>query len=291
METFDGDWLDLREPFDARARSQALAADLRTALPENPRILDLGAGTGALLRWLAPLIGGDQSWTLVDSDPALLARAFITIRATASASGWDAALSARDTMQITSPFGRWRITACVADLRDAPGNLPLGQTDIVVNTALCDLVSDAWVARMAASLANRRLPFYSALNVDGRDRFNPPHRFDAVIARGFARDQARDKGFGGTALGTRASASIARHFTAHGYEIRRAATPWRIGRHNRSMAMALADGHAQAAHAREHASQAGITKWRDDRHAASRRGRLSVRIGHTDTLALPTDQP
>ena len=64
-ESFDGDWLDLREPFDAKARDPGLAAILAGALPPRPRILDLGAGTGSLLRWLGHFIGRAQAWTLV----------------------------------------------------------------------------------------------------------------------------------------------------------------------------------------------------------------------------------
>ena len=53
-EEFDLEWLDLREPFDAFARNEALADALVAVLPARPRLLDLGAGTGSLLRWLAP---------------------------------------------------------------------------------------------------------------------------------------------------------------------------------------------------------------------------------------------
>lgn len=37
-------------------------------------MLDLASGTGANLRFLAPLLGGEQHWRLVDHDPVLLAR-------------------------------------------------------------------------------------------------------------------------------------------------------------------------------------------------------------------------
>ena len=67
-EKFDGDWLDLREPHDAMARNAALARTLSLALPARPRILDLGAGTGSLLRWLGHWIGRSQGWILVDAD-------------------------------------------------------------------------------------------------------------------------------------------------------------------------------------------------------------------------------
>src|SRR5581483_10594046 len=71
---FDGpDW---REPLDAAARSPVLAARLSASLPARPRLLDLGAGTGSLFRWLAPRIGRAQAWLLADDDDALVAEAF-----------------------------------------------------------------------------------------------------------------------------------------------------------------------------------------------------------------------
>ena len=57
-ESFDATWLALREPADAFARDPALAERLVSLLPKRPHLLDLGAGTGSLFRWLAPMIGG-----------------------------------------------------------------------------------------------------------------------------------------------------------------------------------------------------------------------------------------
>ncbi len=54
-DAFDAAWLALREPFDAAARSRALAEALIAHLPARPRLLDLGCGTGSLFRWLAPM--------------------------------------------------------------------------------------------------------------------------------------------------------------------------------------------------------------------------------------------
>src|SRR5690606_34002812 len=75
---FDPGWLALRAPFDAAARSpQALAPLRRWAAGRGGavlRIADLGGGTGANLRFLAPLLPMPQHWTVIDSDPALLGR-------------------------------------------------------------------------------------------------------------------------------------------------------------------------------------------------------------------------
>ncbi len=288
-ETFDGDWLDLREPFDARARNAELAFALSDALPDRPRIMDLGAGTGALLRWLGHFIGRAQAWTLVDADGALLARAFETIRERAEAVGWAVTAPDRRTLLVHAPGGAWRVEGLVADLREAPDNLPLDKFDVVVNTALCDLVSEDWVADMADAIAEHGLPFYAALNVTGRERFAPPHRADAIVARGFARDQARDKGFGGIALGAKAPAVIADAFAGHGYRIARGASPWVVKRQEGAMAAALAEGHALAAAAWERRGEAAIDGWLADRRRQAMAGRLTALVGHTDILALPPE--
>jgi SAM-dependent methyltransferase len=283
--TFDGDWLQLREPFDSRARSVPLALQLADALPVRPRILDLGAGTGALFRWLAPYVGRTQIWTLVDSDAALLNRAFDDIAEAADRVGWTVTLPKPRIMLVHTPVGVWRVEAQVADLAEAPGVLKLEETDAVVSTALCDLVSRPWVTRMAASL---RVPFYAALNVDGREGFFPPHPADALVARGFRRDQNRDKGFDGRALGPDATGFMARAFRAQGFSVTTAPSPWRIPAAMPAMAEALADGHADAAlRALPRALAPRIEAWRRARQLQAARGALGARVGHADLLALP----
>jgi len=286
-EGFDADWLELREPFDAAARSPVLAARLAAALPARPRLLDLGAGTGSLLRWLGHFIGRSQAWTLVDADARLIEEAFAITEERAILAGWGATWPGKRTLLVHSPRGAWRVEGLVADLRQAPVNLPLHAVDAVVNTALCDLVSQAWVERMAAACAARRLPFYAALNVTGRERFAPPRRGDAIVARGFARDQLRDKGFGGAALGARAPAAIAAAFEAHGYEVVRARSDWVIPRQAMDMAVQLSDGHGFAAMRHERRARRAIARWMLDRVRDGREGRLSVRVGHQDVLCLP----
>jgi SAM-dependent methyltransferase len=291
-EEFDGDWLDLREPFDAAARDADLAARLAEALPARPRILDLGAGTGALLRWLGHFIGRAQAWTLVDADAALIERAFDTIAERASDAGWGVTFPDRRTLLVHSPRGAWRVEGLVADLREAPDNLPLHAVDAVVNTALCDLVSRDWIERMATACAAHRLPFYAALNVTGRERFSPPHRDDALLARGFARDQARDKGFGGIALGAKAPDAIAEAFAAQGYDVLRAPSDWAVRTRPLNpvatrFAEELVGGMAAAAGQHERRGRLALRDWARLRAGQAAEGRLGVRIGHADILCLP----
>lgn len=288
-ESFDADWLQLREPFDGRARSVPLALLLADALPVRPRIVDLGAGTGALFRWLAPYIGRTQIWTLVDSSAALLDRAFDDVADAADRVGWTVTLPKPHIMLVHTPVGVWRVESQVADLSEAPGNLKLDQVDGVVSTALCDLVSRPWVARMAAAL---RVPFYAALNVDGHEGFFPPHPQDKLVAQGFRRDQNRDKGFGGRALGPAAPGFLAQAFRAQGFSVTTAPSPWRIAAATPAMAEALADGHADAAlRALPRALAPAVEDWRKARQLQAARGGLMARVGHTDLLALPPAMP
>ena len=68
------EWLDLREPADAAARSDELAERLGRHLPAAGHLVihDLGGGSGAMVRWLAPRLPGPQHWVVHDRDEGLL---------------------------------------------------------------------------------------------------------------------------------------------------------------------------------------------------------------------------
>ena len=69
------DWLALREPADAAARSRELVEHLGPPATGRWVIHDLGGGTGSMGRWLAPLLPGPQRWVVHDRDTELLALA------------------------------------------------------------------------------------------------------------------------------------------------------------------------------------------------------------------------
>src|SRR5262249_58931637 len=60
-----------------------------------------------------------------------------------------------------------------------------GPVNLVTASALLDLVSDDWLDRLVTEVAARQLPFYAALNYDGRVSFDPVEPLDAAgIAAG-----------------------------------------------------------------------------------------------------------
>lgn len=279
---FSADWLARREPFDAEARSHALAGRLAAALPARPRLLELGAGTGSLLRWLAPLIGRDQAWTLLDRDEGLLAAALGQTAAWAAQRGWEAD-AGPGTLTLRGPAGTWRIGTRVADLGGGTDALPLSGQDGVVCSALLDLVSAAWARGLVARLA---VPLLASMTVNGRDRFLPPHADDALLRRGFARHMRGDKGFG-PAMGGAAPAVLARLLTRAGFVIHSASSDWLIPRSAGRMLTDMIEGHATAAAEALPAMVGRIAAWREGRLHAVAAGTLSLVIGHCDLLALP----
>jgi hypothetical protein len=280
-DDFDAGWLALREPYDAAARSQAMAEALIATLPARPRLLDLGAGSGSLFRWLAPRIYRAQAWTLFDADAALIEAAFETIALWAETLGLKVTAPGR-ALLVHAPGGAWRIEAKRGDLAETAA-LPLFGHDAVVNSALCDLVSRPWLAELAKRL---RVPFYAALMVDGRVSWRPALPGDRAVAAAFRRDQGRDKGFG-PALGHRAPSSLVALFAAQGFRVRSAASDWRIGPRDSAMLSAMLHGAADAASDALPRHVGRFAAWRQARMRLGDRGRLSLVLGHRDVLAIP----
>jgi SAM-dependent methyltransferase len=283
-EYFDVDWLALREPFDHAARSLHLARRFAERLPARPRLVDLGAGTGSMFRFLAPIIGRGQDWTLVDADAALLDDAFGRTAAWARRQHF-AATSDGNELLVSTPRGLWRLQALQSDLQWGGGRSPLplppsrkGRgsaltgVDAVVCSALLDLVSARYLERLFDQLD---VPFLACLTVDGRDAWRPHHPSDARVRTVFRRDQRRDKGFG-PALGIAAPAFALRTLAARGFVTASAPSDWRIPRMALRMQRALIEGRGM-----------GDATWQEARVRQAMRGRLAITIGHRDILAFP----
>jgi hypothetical protein len=257
MSGFAADWLTLREPADARARSAALAARFAGGVR---RAVDLATGTGANIRYLASRLGGPTEWLAVDDDPALLGAH-------------------------VAPAGT-SVRTLRLDLAQSLETVPLDGCDLVSASALLDLVSAAWLDRLAAACSAARVAVLFALTYDGRIEWSPPDAADALVRALVNRHQGGDKGFG-SALGPEATAAAAARFAAHGYEIERARTDWVLGPPDARLQQALVDGWLAAALEVAPAERAALTAWAERRRASIARGAATLVVGHADLAGRP----
>lgn len=275
--SFSAEWLALREPADHVARSASLLAALgeHFAGREEVHVVDLGSGAGSNLRGTFAALPARQTWHLVDHDPALLAAAREDLAQwadTAEERG-ESLLVAKDGRRIVVTFRRADLNN---DLDDA---LPEG-ADLVTAAALFDLVSPAWIARFVPLLARRRLPLYTVLTYDGRQRWEPPHPADAAMLAAFNAHQATDKGFG-PAAGPRAAGLLGQAFEGAGYAVRRAPSPWRLEAAC-PLARELATGFAGAVRETARVPAATVEAW-----LAARLPGGACEVGHEDIFAAP----
>lgn len=261
--SFSADWLALRTPADDRARAADLIAEAGARLAAPLDIVDLGAGTGATLRALAPLLPTPQRWRLVDADAALLAEA------------------ERRAPKVTGPA----ISAAFerADLLAEPGPWRTPPS-LVTASALFDLTSADWVARFAAACAAARVPVLAMLTYDGHLAAAPAHPHDAAMREAFNRHQRGDKSFG-PAAGPDAPAVLAAAFVAHGYSVVERSTPWVMERgRDAALIAATLEGWAGAARELDPAGAARIDGWLAARLADTE----TLEVGHRDQLFWPT---
>ena len=167
-----------------------------------------------------------------------------------------------------------------------------GPIDLVTTSALLDLVSEAWLDRLAVETLARSIPVYAALSYDGRIEISPTNPFDAAIVAAVNAHQRRDKGFGPALGPTAADAAIAR-FESLGCSVIHGQADWVVGPHDREFQMEIFSGWASAAREIGDLSLAdtvGWLTWRRDAVAAgtfinSRRSCRYFRAADRHTLS------
>jgi hypothetical protein len=279
---FSTDWLKLREPHDAAARAAALvaqAAGMRDAAPLE--VVDLGAGSGANLRWLAPRLGGRQRWRLVDDDATQLGAALRDTQIWAEAGGAQARAPSRESLDFADGRCECRVDVERLDLATQLARLDLPRAALVTASALLDLVSADWLRALAARCREAQARVLFALNYDGRTTCSPAEPEDAEVLELFNRHQRRDKSFG-AALGPDAAHAAERELAALGYEVTTAASDWRLEPAAASLQRTLIDGWLDAALEVAPHRRAALTDWRRRRHAHAAAGRSALIVGHVD---------
>jgi hypothetical protein len=253
------EWLALREPADAAARSVELAERLARQLPATGRLMihDLGGGTGAMGRWLAPRLPGPQHWVVHDRDPDLLELAVADPPGPAS---------------VTVEPKRSDIT------RLRPG--ALAGASLITASALLDMLTGDELVRMLRACAGR--PMLVAMTVAGRVTLRPADPFDAIIGAAFNAHQRR-----GRLLGPDAVGAAVDELRATGAEVLVRPSPWRLDAAYADLMAEWLGGWVAAAREQEPALAAEAGAYRDRRLAQAAAGELAVTVDHADLLVLP----
>ncbi len=282
---FSPSWLALREAADHRARDdQPLDSTCRHWLASRPGplgMVDLGCGSGNNLRYLAPRLPPQQRWCLIDQDSALLAHAR------------DHATAHHDHVA-----GLECLQRDLVHLDQVLTDRVLAETAIVTASALLDLVSKAWLEILIRQCAAHQCAIWLAMSING-DNALIAHdgqaddaallHMDQQVQQLIKAHQQRDKGFNG-ALGTRAPDVAGALLEEAGYQVIRTSAPWQLDcrmPEEALLARTLVEGWLEAALEQAPDQRQALTQWYETRQQHIAQGRLGVRVGHTDLLAIP----
>jgi hypothetical protein len=254
------DWLLLREPADAAARSGELVERLRRRLATaGPLVIhDLGGGSGAMARWLAPRLPGPQHWVVLDRDAGLLELAAAGVAGPAA-----------DGAAVTVEARRSDIT------RLTPHDL--AGASLITASALLDLLTADELARILRACTGR--PMLLTLTVVGRVSLHPTDPLDARIGAAFNAHQRRDG-----LLGPDAVATAAKEL---GTEVLVRPSPWRLDGAHADLTAEWLGGWVDAACEQDPGLAAEPGAHRDRRLAQAAAGDLAVTVDHADLLVLP----
>ena len=262
------DWLRLREPADAAARSPELVEVLRPHLPTDGLVIhDLGCGTGSMPRWLAGRLDGPQRWVLHDRDAELLEHA------AAHPPG-----RAADGAAVTVESRLDDVT------RLAPGELAGGS--LVTASALLDMLTEEGLTRFVTLCAEAGCPVLVTLSVVGRVELRPAEPLDRAVMDAFNAHQRRRTG-DGRLLGPDAVGVAADTFRRLGLEVVERPSPWRLDRERSGLAATWFTGWVEAACEQVPGLADDAGPYATRRLAAAAAGTLSVAVHHLDLLALP----
>lgn len=258
---FAAGWLDLREPYDRAARSRALLQSLTAWRQGRGRlqVVDLGAGTGANLRCTATALGGEQDWTLLELDPALIEAG--RGRLAQATVGW-----------------HYRQLDLAIDLERSVD----GGVDLITASALLDLVSEAWLERLVKLQRRTGAALLLVLSVDGRIAWTPMEADDRSVSEVVNWHQLTDKGFG-PALGARAVEVLHGLLAEAAGDVLLSPSDWMLGHADQELQLALLAGYVEVAAG----TVEGLDAWAARRRRLIATGESSLTIGHQDLLFLP----
>jgi SAM-dependent methyltransferase len=263
------EWLALREAADAAARANDLVKRLTRQLPATgPRVIhDLGCGTGAMARWLAPVLPGPHHWILHDHDADLLD------------------VAASEPPGPAADGGAVTLETRTSDIsRLLPGDLA-GST-LITASALLDILTEEELSALVTACVGAGCLILLTLSVVGRVELMPAEPLDCRIAVAFDAHQRRVTERG-RLLGPDAVAVAVEQATRLGAEVLVAPSPWRLDTSEAELAAEWFMGWVGAACEQEVDLAAKVVPYTRRRLAQAAAGELRVTVDHADLLISP----
>lgn len=171
-------YLEAKRTVDGRARARRVRDRLRSALPDEPRIVEAGCGTGVTVPNLLEWGLEDGVYRGVDSDEGVLAFAREVRPAELEHRGYDV-IRATDGFDVAGLSVSFEASDAVAALGEASG------IDLVVAQAFADLVPiQSLLDAVESALAPGGLA-YLPITFDGGTIFQPDHPADEAVERAY----------------------------------------------------------------------------------------------------------
>jgi hypothetical protein len=221
-------------------------------------IVDLGAGTGANQRWLAPRLEFVQRWIHLDHDPAI-----------------SRSLPLPDDTMIIDGSVEQALGRLLANRSSDPR--------LITCSALLDVLTTDQIDAVCRAVIENQVPALFSLTATGALNISPANRYDELLLDAF-NDHQRRAGRAGPDATTLAVNALC----AGGFTVRTQETPWRL---TASSDWAFVERFLQerldAAVAQTPGLAAAATDWFELRRSQFVLRMLRIEVGHRDVLALP----
>ncbi|UCF97346.1 MAG: hypothetical protein JSV89_19555 [Spirochaetaceae bacterium] len=203
-------YLEAKFAIDSASLNAPLYAQFKDLLRQkvNPRILDLGTGTGAMLRRIMELdVRGQVRLVGLDQEEESLAAGLKRIEQVLRGKGFSVSGKRADTRnkRIHAEKGgtELQVDLLQGDLLDAKTTEKLGTFDCITAHAFMDLMPLKSAAATIRSLLRAEGVFYSTLNYDGQTVLLPEYGdagFERRLLRNYDRSMERRR-YGGRRTG------------------------------------------------------------------------------------------
>jgi hypothetical protein len=221
-------------------------------------IIDLGAGTGANQRWLAPRLPFRQRWVHLDHDPTI-------------------------SRSLPLPDDTMIIDESVEALAHLLARGSHGGARLVTCSALLDVLTTAQVYAVCNAVIDNRVPALFSLTVTGTLSVSPSDPNDQLLLDAF-NDHQRRAGRAGPDATSLASNAL----QAGGFRVLCQQTPWQLSAASgQAFVEQVLQERIDAAVAQDPALVPVAATWLESRRVQIASEVLRIDLGHCDILAIP----